>query len=195
VPGKHQETARTLFTLKGLELKTRLRGLTVSKTHYRKVYKSDHLGCADLEDFIEAGQNLVFNIKQVKQETNVSVAGRKGNFNIAYFHEKVKPLVLNATNAKTLKNLAGGSSFIEDWQNIAVQLYIDPSVKMKGDTVGGVRISPQPPRQRQQLTPDMAKPWSNAIAAFQRDGNLIKVLERMDISPENQQLIMQQASQ
>jgi hypothetical protein len=167
----------------------------VSKTHYRKVYKSDHLGCADLEDFIEAGHNLVFNIKQVRQETNVAVAGRKGDFNIAYFHEKVKPLVLNATNAKTLKNLAGGSSFIEDWQNIAVQLYIDPSVKMKGDTVGGVRINPQPPRQRQQLTPKMTKPWSNAIAAFRRDGNLIKVLERMDISPENQQLIMQQASQ
>ena len=29
----------------------------MSKTHYRKVFKSDHLGIADLEDYIEAGSN------------------------------------------------------------------------------------------------------------------------------------------
>jgi hypothetical protein len=166
----------------------------VSKTHYRKVYKSDHLGIADLEDYMEAGSNLVFTIKCVRQEFNVSVAGRKGNFNIAYFFEKVKPLVLNATNAKTLSNLCGGTKFVEDWANVPVQLYIDPSVKMKGEIVGGVRISPQLPKQRQALTPNMAKPWSNAIAAYRRDGNLSAVLERMDISNENQDLIIQQAS-
>ena len=165
-----------------------------NKTHYRKVYKSDHLGTADLEDLIEANSNLVFTVKFVKQEIGVSVAGRKGNFNIAYFNEKIKPLVLNATNAKILSKLCGGSSFIEDWANVAIQLYIDPSVKMKGEVVGGVRISPQLPKQRQALTPNMAKPWSNAIAAYRRDGNLSAVLERMDISNENQDLIIQQAS-
>lgn len=122
----------------------------MSKTHYRKVFKSDHLGVADLEDLLEAGSDLIFTIKQVKQEFNVSVAGKKGNFNIAYFDERIKPLVLNATNSKTLKLLSGGSSFVEDWQNLRVQLYIDANVKMKGDTVGGVRISPRPPRQQQE---------------------------------------------
>ena len=47
------------------------------KTHYRKVLKSDHLGVADLEEFLEEGKSLVFTIKQVKQEYGVSVAGRK----------------------------------------------------------------------------------------------------------------------
>jgi hypothetical protein len=167
----------------------------MSKTHYRKVYKSDHLGIADLEDLIEAKSNLVFTVKHVRQEIGKSVAGRKGNFNIAYFNEKIKPLVLNATNAKTLRQLAGGSSFIEDWANIPVQLYIDPSVKMKGETVGGVRISPQAPKQRQELTPNMGKPWSNAIAAYKRDGHLGAVMERMNISEENQALLIKQASQ
>lgn len=45
-----------------------------------------------------------------------------------------------------MKNLAK-SPFVEDWQNIAVELFIDHSVKMKGEIVGGVRIKSQPPKQ------------------------------------------------
>jgi len=112
----------------------------MSKTHYRKVFKSDHLGIADLEDFLEEKRALTFTIKEVKQEIGVSVAGRKGNHNIAYFNEPIKPLVLNATNSKVVKSFAKGSPFVEDWENIPVELYIDYNVKMKGETVGGVRV-------------------------------------------------------
>lgn len=119
-----------------------------NKTHYRKVFKSDHLGVADLEDFIEEGKSLIFTIKEVKQEYDVKVAGRKGNFNIAYFVEKIKPLVLNATNSKILKGFSDGSPFVEDWKNKLIELYIDTNVKMKGDIVGGVRIRPIQPKQK-----------------------------------------------
>lgn len=109
------------------------------KTHYRKVFKSDHLGIADLEDFTEEGKNLCFTIKNVKQEIGTAVAGRKGNFNIAYFVEDIKPLVLNATNSKVLSKITG-SVFVQDWNSIKVELYIKSDVKMKGEVVGGVRI-------------------------------------------------------
>lgn len=118
-----------------------------NKTHFRKVFKSDHLGIADLEDILEANKPLVFTIKEVKQEYNVNVAGTRGNFNIAYFVEQIKPLVLNATNSKVVKSFANNSPFVEDWKNIPVELYIDENVKMKGMVVGGVRIrqtKPQP---------------------------------------------------
>lgn len=118
----------------------------MSKTHYRKVFKSDHLGSADLEEFIEEGKPLIFTISQVKQEYRTKVAGRSIDANIAYFKENIKPLVLNATNSKIVKNLAGGSPFVEDWKNIMVELYIDASVKMKGEVVGGVRIKEQAPK-------------------------------------------------
>ncbi len=121
-----------------------------TKTHYRKVMKSDHLGIADLEDLIEEKKKLVFTIKEVKQEYNVSVAGKKGNFNIAYFIEQIKPLVLNATNAKVLKSFANNSPFVEDWKNIRIELYIDENVKMKGEVVGGVRIKQIQPVQKQK---------------------------------------------
>jgi len=166
----------------------------VSKTHYRKVFKSDHLGQADLEDFIESGSNLVFTIHHVVQEIGARVAGKKINANIAYFTETIKPLVLNATNSKTLRQMTG-SSFVEDWTGILVQLYIDPNVKMKGDTVGGVRINPkQPAATKPVLTPSQTKPWTNAIAAFKRDGNLSAVLKRYDISQDNMQAIAEAAN-
>lgn len=124
--------------------------MSSTKTHYRKVMKSDHLGIADLEDLIEEKKKLVFTIKEVKQEYNVSVAGKKGNFNIAYFIEQIKPLVLNATNAKVLKSFANNSPFVEDWKNILIELYIDENVKMKGEVVGGVRIKQVQPVQKQK---------------------------------------------
>ena len=163
-----------------------------TKTHYRKVFKSDHLGVADLEDFAEAGSNLIFTVDRVNQEFGTKVAGKKINANIAYFKEDIKPLVLNATNSKTMKSFANGSAFVEDWKNITIQLYIDASVKMKGDIVGGVRINPKPVTPKGELLPD-TKNWQNAIAAYKRDGNLDAVKTRLHINPENEALIKQEA--
>ena len=168
--------------------------MSANKTHYRKVFKSDHLGQADLEDFLESGRDLVFTISHTRQEQNATVAGKKINANIAYFAEQgVKPLVLNATNSKTMRNLTG-SPFVEDWQGIPIRLYIDHSVKMKGDTVGGVRIDPNPVRLKQLLTRDNAKMWSNAVAAYKRDGNFNKVLERANMTNEDMQYIVDEVA-
>jgi len=117
------------------------------KTHYRRVFKSEHLGIADLEDFQEEGKPLVFTISHVTQHviipqdknSGVAVAGRRISANIAHFIEEVKPLVLNATNSKAMSKITG-SVFVQQWQNVKVELYVNASVKMKGETVGGVRI-------------------------------------------------------
>ena len=121
----------------------------MEKHHFRKVFKSDHLGIADLEDLIEDKKPLIFTIKQVKQQLSTLVAGKKIDANIAYFVEPIKPMVLNATNSKQIK-LFTGSSFVEDWNNVLVELYIDDTVKMKGDVVGGVRIRQIQPRKKEK---------------------------------------------
>lgn len=156
-------------------------------THYRKVFKSDHLSTADLEEFQESGSNLIFTIASVRQERGAKVAGRKIDANIAYFAEKIKPLVLNATNSKTLSKLAN-SCFVENWQNIPVQLYIDPTAAIKGEVVGGVRISPNKVQQKQFITKG-SQQWNNAILAYKRDGNFNRVLERAEISKIDMQFI------
>ena len=157
-----------------------------SKTHYRKVFKSDHLGVADLEDYKETGSSLIYTIAHVRQEMGTRVAGKKIDANIAYFVESIKPLVLNATNSRVMKDLSG-SCFVENWNNITVQLYIDPTAKLKGEVVGGVRINPNPVKtQRPVITSATEKMWNNAKAAYKRDGDLKKVLERADMSQEDQ---------
>jgi hypothetical protein len=120
---------------------------TQNKHHYRNVFKSDHLGSADLEDLIEQKKPLIFSIKEVKQEFGAKVAGKKGDFNIAYFYEKIKPLVLNATNSKQIKAFAGGSPFVENWKDIVIELYIDENVRaVTGGLTQGVRIRPVQPK-------------------------------------------------
>lgn len=163
------------------------------KTHYRKVYKSDHLGQADIEDFMESGSDLIFTISHVKQEYGVTVAGRKGNHNIAYFAEGVKPMVLNATNAKIVRGFSG-STFVEDWKEIRVQLYIDPSVKMKGETVGGVRIATRQPPAQKPFIQQESEQWKRAVAAYKRDGNLNAVKKHMTVPAEAEKIIAQEAS-
>jgi hypothetical protein len=158
-----------------------------NQTHYRKVFKSDHLGCADLEDFIESGSNLVFTISHVNQERGTRVAGKKIDANIAYFVENIKPLVLNATNSKAVSKLAG-SVFVENWKGIPVQLYIDPSVSMKGQITGGVRVSTNKIKPRQVITRNTQQ-WNNAIAAYKRDGNFNAVLNKADMSEDDMQFI------
>lgn len=120
----------------------------MSKTHYRAVAKSDHLGVADLEDFVEQGSDLIFTIKEVKQELGVMVAGKKGNFNIAYFVEKIKPLVLNPTNGKILKLLTK-TPWIQDWSGVTIKLYIDENVSFGKERTGGVRIAMQLPQPKE----------------------------------------------
>ena len=119
------------------------------KTHYRSVAKSNHLGVADLEDLVEKGNPLIFTIKEVRKELNVSVAGRKGDHNIAYFVENIKPLCLNMTNAKRIRSFVKGNSpWLEDWKNITIEFYIDENVTMKGEKTGGVRIRTKQPQPK-----------------------------------------------
>ena len=113
--------------------------------NYRAVYKSEHLGVVDLEEMVETKQSMIVTIREVKQEMGAMVAGSRGNFNIAYFAENIKPLVLNATNAGIVRKLAGGSTDTDNWKNVLVELFIDPNVKMKGQIVGGVRIKGEKP--------------------------------------------------
>ncbi|MNX71841.1 hypothetical protein D3C86_1031700 [compost metagenome] len=114
--------------------------METKRDHYRNVFKSDHLGVADLEDFIEQGKPLIFTISHTVQEIGVKVAGKKGNHNIAYFKEPIKPLVVNAGNGEIIRSFVN-SPIVQDWNNVVVELYIGENVKSAtGGTTRGVRI-------------------------------------------------------
>lgn len=163
------------------------------KTHYRKAFDSPYLASADIVE------PVVLTIKHVRLEPD-RTKKTKDKFNTAYFAEKeirpgeaLKPMILNATNSKTLKNLTG-SAFIDDWTDVRVTIYVDHNVRFGKENVEGLRISPQAPTRR-LLTPAQAKAWENAKAAYKRDGSLDNVLAKVDISEEHQAQLIAECTQ
>jgi hypothetical protein len=165
-----------------------------SKTHYRKAFDSPYLASADIVE------PTVLTVKCVKLELD-RTKKTKDKFNTAYFSEReirpgepLKPMILNATNSKIMKQLTG-SAFIDDWNDVRITVYVDHAVKFGKETVEGLRISPQAPT-RKVLTPEATKAWARAKEAYKRDGNLDNVLAFADISEEHQaQLIAECAPQ
>lgn len=162
------------------------------KTHYRKAFNSPYLSAADITE------PTVLTIKKVSLDLD-KTKKTKELFNTAYFVEKeiragevLKPMILNAGNSKTLKTLSG-SSFIDDWVNLRVTVFVDHSVRFGKDTVEGLRISSVIPETRKTITPEMPA-WANAKAAYMRDGNLKAVLAKVDISEEHQQQLIEECS-
>lgn len=153
----------------------------MEKHHYRNVFKSDHLGSADLEDLIEKGSKLIFTIQYAKQEKQVKVAGKKVDANIVYFKEPIKPLVINATNGKILRQFAN-SPMVEDWNNILVELYIDENVKsVSGGITQGVRIRPvQPKLEVKIFTEEMFERAKNAKATIESIKKTYQVSEEVE---------------
>lgn len=157
----------------------------MNKTHYRKAFDSPYLSSADIVD------TMVLTVAYVKLEPDLTKKTRD-LFNTAHFvekeirpGEKLKPMILNAINSKTMKNLTG-SAFIEDWTNVPITIYVDNNVRFGKEVVEGLRISPYKP-EKKYITPNDTKAWERAKGAYKRDGNLDAVLAKVNISEEHQE--------
>ena len=162
--------------------------MTTEKTHYRKAFDSPYLSSADI---VEA---TVLTVSHVTLEID-RTKKTKDLFNTAHFvekeirpGEKLKPMILNATNSKTMKSLTG-SAFINDWNNVPITIYVDQNIRFGKESVEGLRISPHRV-ERKFLTPVQTKAWASAKAAYLRDGNLDKVLSRVEMSRDHQMQLM-----
>lgn len=163
-----------------------------SKTHFKKAFNSPYLSSADIVG------HMTFTVSNVKLEQD-KTKKTKDLFNTAYFvereirpGEKLKPMILNVTNSKTMKALTN-SPFIEDWQGIKITVYVDSNVKFGREVMEGLRISPKAPTVA-WLTPEVVRPWANAKAAYKRDGNLEAVLARYSMTDEHQQQLIKECS-
>lgn len=158
------------------------------KTHYRKAFDSPYLSAADIVE------PTVLTVKYVRLEKD-RTKKTSDEFNTAHFAEReirpgeaLKPMILNATNSKTLKALTG-SPFIDDWSGLRVTVYVDPGVRFGKETVEGLRISTDhpvdvPPELLEAAREEAMKGWK-ALAAW------IKArtpAERQLLDPESDRL-------
>ena len=169
-----------------------------TKTNYRNVFKSDHLGSIDLEEMQIKGQKMIFTIKEVKQyqfipgdkKSGIVVAGRRISANIAHFTDPtIKPFVVNAGNSKTISGFAN-SIFVEDWSGISIQLYVDKKVKFGTETVSGIKVHPVLPVAKfPDFNPSNDR-WNGAVEAIKNGTTTLEKLKKhYSITKENEKLL------
>ncbi|MFA5307189.1 MAG: hypothetical protein WC365_07115 [Candidatus Babeliales bacterium] len=111
------------------------------KTHWKKLQNPDYLGSYSLDP----GKDMILTIKTVKVESVTGPDNRKEDCMVMTFVENVKPMIVNATNAKTITKLYK-TPFIEEWAGKKIQLYAT-EVKAFGDVVEALRIRQKIPTQ------------------------------------------------
>lgn len=118
-------------------------------THWKKLTNPDYLGAYA----IEPGQDLIVTVKSVANEVVTGTDGKKETCSVMHFTENVKPLVLNATNSKTITKLLK-SPYIEQWVGRKIQLYVETGIKAFGDIVDAIRVRPFLPVEKELLCAD-----------------------------------------
>lgn len=117
------------------------------KTHWKKVVSDPNfLGEADFQE----GEEKIATIARVAEKVDVQTARGKEKKTVVYFHENLKPMILNVARSKAISKVAE-SPYFEDWINVTVQLYIDPHVEAFGEIVSAVRVRPRKPVIRQAV--------------------------------------------
>jgi hypothetical protein len=160
---------------------------TVNKNHWRKVFLSDYLGSCDLEE----NKDLKAVIKKVSIKSVKGPDGKEQERNVATFTDSnLKPMILNATNCKLIKKFTG-CVYIEDWNNVPVQIYVKDDIKAFGEITEGLRIRPvQPVMSKPKLTPEK-QAWPKAIEFLKGTGTMDAIKTRYEISKEDEELLKQ----
>jgi len=160
----------------------------MEKIHWKKVFNSDYLGSCDLEN----GNDLKAVIKSVTVRKVKSPEGKEQERNVATFTDtNIKPMILNVTNCKVIKKFAK-SKFINDWNNIPVQIYVKDDIRAFGDVTEGLRIREiQPKMDKPRLTQNIPA-WDKAIDFLQRPGTTIEQIKsKYELSPEDEEALKQ----
>lgn len=158
-------------------------------TPWREFFKSDHFSAWDLEE----GEERVLTIASVGREQVMNPGtSKKESCLVIGFKEKQKPMVLNATNCKTIHQITG-EKHVENWIGRRIQVY-QSVTKLRGEEVLCLRIRPaEPPATKPELTPEHEK-WQGAINSIAAGtNNLDGVRKYFAVSPGNAALLQAEA--
>ena len=163
----------------------------MEKTHWKKVFNSDYLGACDFDD----NKEIKTIIKEVCIKKVKNTDGKEQERNVAYFTDaNLKPMILNATNCKVVKKFAK-SNYINDWKNIAVQIYVKDDIKAFGEVTEGLRIrETQPSFKKPELT-ESSKAFPNAVNYYKANGDFKTVEQHYTLSQDIKNLIKSKADE
>lgn len=122
------------------------------KTHWKKWNNPDYLGAYAFQP----GEEKTVTISEVKREVVYNPTSGKEECTVAYFAEDIKPLILNATNCKTISKV-WGTPYIEDWTGHKITLKVK-KISAFGEMVDAVRVSSDRPMDEIILCEECGEP-------------------------------------
>lgn len=147
------------------------------RTHYKQLMNPDYFGAYALPD----GNDITVTIKHVKREVVTAAGGKKEECTICHLVGQ-KPLILNATNGKTIAKLYG--PFIQDWEGKQITMFAS-TTKFGGEVVECVRIRGVAPQnaapQKKQISDERLE---KAIAAIKSGSYKLEHMRNFDLTPE-----------
>lgn len=115
------------------------------RTHWKQLVDPRYMGAYALPN----GNDLTVTIERVQLETVTMMGGKKEDHSIMYIKGQ-KPMILNATNSKSIHKLYG--PYIEDWVGKQITLYAS-TTKLGNEMVECLRIRPNiPARERARIS-------------------------------------------
>lgn len=109
-------------------------------THWKKLNNPNYLGSFSLLP----NEEKVLTIKSVGKEQVIGADGKKEECLVAHFAEPELPMIINATNAKTIAKLYK-TPYIEQWCGKKIQVF-STLVNAFGEKVEALRIRPFAPK-------------------------------------------------
>lgn len=103
-------------------------------THWKRLANPDYIGAYALDP----DQDLTVTIDYVTREAVKGTGGKSEECTVAHLVGQ-KPLILNATNSKSIHKLYG--PYIEQWSGKQITLFAS-TTRMGGETVECLRIRP-----------------------------------------------------
>jgi hypothetical protein len=103
-------------------------------THWKKLRNPDYLGAYALQP----NEELVLTIKKAGVETILGVEGKKEDELVIHFNEDYKPMIVNATNAKTIAKVHK-TPYVEEWVGKKIQIYAR-RIRAFGEDMDALRV-------------------------------------------------------
>jgi hypothetical protein len=156
-----------------------------TRTHWKKLINPDFIGAYALTD----GEDMTVTIDFVQNEEITGTGGKKEVCMVARLVNE-KPLILNATNSKSISRLYG--PFIEDWRGQDITLHAS-TTKMGGEIVECLRIRPSVAKRKKPGIADAR--LDKAIEQIKAGTYTVEKLEASFALTEEQQQRVTEATQ
>lgn len=151
----------------------------MTKLHHWKAFSNpDYIGAYDFQE----GEERIVTIKKILVEKVKSERGEE-ECTVCYFEEPYKPMILNATNCKTITKLMD-SPYIEKWIGSSFKLYV-AKVKAFGDMVDALRIKADKVIKAKPVLTIGTPNFEACRKAYKADSTqLEKIKGKYEVSPE-----------